>query len=103
MKNKIKSNDQSDSILKINDSYFGRLKICLLLQSKYKEAFRNLRDALGGNQALSGFPSISSSLPNSELNISSKDLQTSTTLSSKKTMLHNLNRRHESMKTSGNI
>jgi len=30
------------------------------VQTKYKEAFRNLRDALGGNQALSSFPSVSS-------------------------------------------
>jgi hypothetical protein len=42
------------------DSFLNRLKICLMVQVKYKEAFRNLRDALGGTQALSSFPSISS-------------------------------------------
>ena len=42
------------------------------MQTKYKEAFRNLRDALGGNQALSSFPSVSS-LQASDNSIAIKD------------------------------
>jgi hypothetical protein len=38
-----------------NDSFINRLKSCLIVQAKYKEAFRALRDSLGGNQALNGF------------------------------------------------
>lgn len=43
-----------------SDKFYQRLKTCLMVQAKYKEAFRNLRDALGGTQALQSFPSISS-------------------------------------------
>jgi hypothetical protein len=42
-----------------SDLFFSRLKLCLVLQEKYKEMFYNLRDGLGGNQSLSHFPSIS--------------------------------------------
>lgn len=36
------------------------------VQVKYKEIFRQLRDSLGGNQALSSFPSVSSVLMSSD-------------------------------------
>ena len=49
-----------------NDTLFNRLKSCLIVQMKYKEAFRTLRDALGGNQTLSSFPSVSSFQVNSD-------------------------------------
>lgn len=52
--------DLNESILRNSESLFSRFKSCLIVQAKYKEAFRNLRDALGGNQALSSFPSVSS-------------------------------------------
>lgn len=42
------------------EGLFVRLKMCLHVQQKYKEAFRNLRDGLGGSQTLSSFPSVSS-------------------------------------------
>ena len=41
-----------------DSSLFIRLRTCLAVQAKFKELFRNLRDSLGGNQALSGFPSV---------------------------------------------
>lgn len=52
--------DIVESIMANSESFYQRLKTCLLVQTKYKEAFRNLRDNLGGVQALSSFPSISS-------------------------------------------
>ncbi|CAF3476774.1 unnamed protein product [Rotaria socialis] len=47
----------------INESKFQHLKNCLLLQASYKEAFRTLRDALGGAQMLTAtaFSAASSS------------------------------------------
>jgi hypothetical protein len=42
------------------EGLFARLKTCLQVQARYKEAFRALRDGLGGSQALSSFPSVSS-------------------------------------------
>jgi hypothetical protein len=43
------------------DTFINRLKSCLVVHAKYKEAFRALRDSLGGNQALNGFQVGSSS------------------------------------------
>lgn len=60
--NKTKSIDLNELLNKTGESLFIRLKSCLIVQSKYKEAFRNLRDSLGGSQTLSSFPSISSSV-----------------------------------------
>lgn len=98
---KTKSSEITDLLFKNSDHFFGRLKSCLLLQSKYKESFRNLRDALGGNQALSGFQSSSSSVLNSELSINLKDFQFSTSVNSKQGIAYNLNRHQESMKIGG--
>jgi hypothetical protein len=42
------------------------MRSCIYVQVKYKEIFRQLRDSLGGNQALSSFPSVSSVLMSSE-------------------------------------
>jgi hypothetical protein len=56
-----------------NDTLFNRLKSCLIVQMKYKDAFRALRDALGGNQALSSFPSVSSFQVNSDNTSNLKD------------------------------
>lgn len=84
---------------RINETLFGRLKSCILLQVKYKEAFRNLRDALGGNQALSNFPSVSSALnPDLNNNMSSQDTQSTSTINYSKKIG---NRRNESMRING--
>ena len=56
MKSKLNESEPSPNA----ESFLYRLKMCLLVQTKYKEAFRNLRDALGGTHALSSFPSVSS-------------------------------------------
>ena len=56
------------------DNFLNRLRSCLIVQAKYKEAFRNLRDALGGSQALSSFPSVSS-VQASEHSLSQTDLK----------------------------
>lgn len=55
------------------DSLFNRLRACLIAQAKYKEAFRNLRDALGGSQVLSSFPSMNSFHNTSDLSANLKD------------------------------
>lgn len=89
--NKSKTAEPNETLAKMADTFFGRLKACLLLQTKYKEVFRNLRDALGGSHALASFPSMSSS---SELNTSLKEAQVST----RKPVTH---RRNESMKPNG--
>lgn len=47
--------------------------MCLYVQSKYKEAFRNLRDGLGGTQALSSFPSVSSLHTSDQSSFKEKD------------------------------
>lgn len=58
----------------MEDSLFIRLRSCILTQVKYKEAFRNLREALGGSQVLSSFPSMNSfNNTNIDLNQSLKD------------------------------
>ena len=60
----------------MEDSLFTRLRSCILTQVKYKEAFRNLREALGGSQVLSSFPSMNSfnnTNTNIDLNQSLKD------------------------------
>ena len=51
---------ESDQSVQVPEGLFVRLKNCLLVQAKFKEAFRHLRDGLGGTQALSSFPSVSS-------------------------------------------
>ena len=61
------------ALLNNEDGLFNRLRSCLTAQSKYKEAFRNLRDSLGGSQVLSSFPSMNSFHLNSELSASQKD------------------------------
>ena len=48
------------------ENLFNRLRLCIVVQVKYKETFRQLRDSLGGNQALSSFPSVSSVLMSSD-------------------------------------
>ena len=96
---KSKPADLNESMSRINETLFGRLKSCILLQVKYKEAFRNLRDALGGNQALSNFPSVSSALnPDLNNNMSSQDTQSSSTINYSKKIG---NRRNESMRING--
>ena len=45
-----------------HETFYQRLRNCLTVQAKYKEAFRNLRDALGGSQALQSFPQINASV-----------------------------------------
>lgn len=96
---KSKPADLNESMSRINETLFGRLKSCILLQVKYKEVFRNLRDALGGNQALSNFPSVSSALnPDLNNNMSSQDTQSSSTINYSKKIG---NRRNESMRING--
>lgn len=56
----MKETKEPEITLQTTEGLFSRLKTCLLVQSKYKEYFKNLRDGLGGNQALSSFPSASS-------------------------------------------
>jgi hypothetical protein len=63
-------NDITEIIIKnnqMNDTFLNRLKACLIVQAKYKEAVRNLRDSLGGNQALNGFQVALQQQPQSSL------------------------------------
>lgn len=69
------------NLIGLEDSLFNRLRSCLLTQTKYKEAFRNLREALGGSQVLSSFPSMNSFHNNSDLNASQKDTNAKKSLS----------------------
>jgi len=66
-----KAKSTSDHELTGSDKLYQRLKNCLHVQAKYKEAFRSLRDGLGGAQALQSFPSISSIQNSSDQNIQS--------------------------------
>lgn len=58
----IKYKPVESDINNTTDTFYQRLKNCLMVQIKYKEAFRNLRDALGGSQALQSFPQINASV-----------------------------------------
>jgi hypothetical protein len=51
-----KDNETGEAV----ETFYSRLKTCLYVQQKYKDAFRNLRDSLGGSLSLSSFPSVSS-------------------------------------------
>jgi hypothetical protein len=53
----------------------------LLTQAKYKEAFKNLRESLGGSQVLSSFPSMNSFHINSDTSAAPKDKKSITSLS----------------------
>jgi hypothetical protein len=55
------------------EGLYARLKNCLYVQAKYKEAFRNLRDGLGGTQALASFPSVSSLHTSDQSSLKDKD------------------------------
>jgi hypothetical protein len=108
--------DLNEMVLKNSESFFCRLKSCLIVQAKYKESFRNLRDSLGGNQALSSFPSISSSVQNnpaeaagaaaaasSSVAVNRELQQVGSNLSKKQPAATNLSRRNpsESMRSQG--
>lgn len=56
---------------------------------------------MGGNQALSSFPSVSSSVQNSDLNLSVRETQASLATNTNNKKAANLNRRNESVKTNG--
>ena len=59
--------------MQLYEGLYARLKNCLYVQAKYKEAFRNLRDGLGGTQALSSFPSVSSLHTSDQSSLKDKD------------------------------
>ena len=60
MRSSIKDNAKDTEQPTVSEGLFTRLKTCLMVQAKYKDVFRILRDGLGGSQALSSFPSVSS-------------------------------------------
>jgi hypothetical protein len=95
-KNKNNSSLLNESrIQPFNETFIGRLRICLFIQAKYKEIFRQLRDSLGGIQALSRYPSMSS-VPTSD-SLLSKDVQNTIAINSKKTVsIANVPHSHQS-------